>query len=189
MPAGAGIKPAISLAMIAISVNYIILPGSSASADPGFSHVDGSHTMILLQLNALWLYDLVQRRLLMPKFYTKQGPEKKDDPKSKFVKLEGEKIDLFPDLDTFMYSDEDQDIEGAHPPFDVYHIVEACSGLAFAHGLFPLEAKQNAKKKYPPKQAIVNAVRKYGLSPAYLKFIDWPMLEQLIQRKREADKK
>lgn len=73
----------------------------------------------------------------------------------------------------FLYSDEDQDIDHDNAPFEVFHVIEERSGLAFGHGFDKKSAVESADAqvvehgKAEVDRLIAYSVEAYGESSSY----------------------
>ncbi len=96
-----------------------------------------------------------------------------DSKNASFHEVDGEWIDALTGIEAFIWSDQDEDIEGLNGQFDVFHVVEGRSGLCIGRGLFKEEAIESAKTntRSRGRKNLDNAIKKtiddYGLSPAY----------------------
>ena len=90
-----------------------------------------------------------------------------------FHEVPGKWIDVIPGWETFIWSDEDQDLEGLEAPFDVFHLVEARSGRCFGRGFDEEQAIESGKAHIANRGKvnlyieIQNSISKYGISPAF----------------------
>lgn len=90
-----------------------------------------------------------------------------------FYEVDGEWIEVFHDMETFIWWDEDEDVERIHGTFEVYHIVHGESGICIGRGFDKEMAIESARvlKRSRGRDglnlAIKKTIRKYGLSPAF----------------------
>lgn len=96
-----------------------------------------------------------------------------DKGKARFQEVDGKWIEVFPELMTFIWSDQDEDVEGIHGPFEVFHVVEGRSGVCIGRGFFEEEAIESARVQERSRGRVglrvmlEDMILKHGLSPAF----------------------
>ncbi len=105
--------------------------------------------------------------------YTLLSPGKNEKTAS-FHEVDGSWIEIFPGMDTFVWSDEDQDIEELEAPYDVFHVVDGRSGICIGRGLNremaieSAEINRRSRGRGGMLDAITKTIARYGLSPSYI---------------------
>lgn len=98
----------------------------------------------------------------------------KNDRAASFHEVDGSWVEVFPGMDTFIWSDEDQDIEELEAPYDVFHVVDGRSGACIGRGLDREMAIESAKTNTRARgrggmlDSITKTIARYGLSPSYI---------------------
>lgn len=90
-----------------------------------------------------------------------------------WIEVDGMASSIVPWLQTFWYSEEDQDIEGKEAPFDIYHVCESRSGFAIATELTKFDVLISARRMIlaTGRQTILkmfnSKIIEFGFSPLY----------------------
>lgn len=99
--------------------------------------------------------------------------ENGDESIASFHEVDGTWIHPITGVDTFIWSDMDEDICEIHGPFEVFHVVEARSGICIGRGFHEEEAIDSAKCNVRCRgreslhAKVIETIRRYGMSPAY----------------------
>ncbi len=96
-----------------------------------------------------------------------------DESAATFHEVDGEWIEVITGVETFIWSDQDEDIYGLDGSFDVFHLVEARSGICIGRGLdreMAIESAIRSDIAYGRgglQRVIQKTIQRYGLSPAF----------------------
>jgi len=107
----------------------------------------------------------------MSKYYIRAGIKGRD---LQWREVDGERVEVVDWLGTFIYEDEDQDVQGHDGTFPVYNICELRTGYRIAYSVVSKEeaiekARQALAKRSvgPVLRLLENIFRKQGPSPFY----------------------
>lgn len=87
----------------------------------------------------------------------------KNNRAASFHKVDGSWVEIFPDMDTFIWSD-----------YDVFHVVDGRSGICIGRGfdremaIESAETNRRSRGRGGVLDAITKTIARYGLSPSYI---------------------